>query len=126
LHYQTRDEVIKCCEKGLREIIFVVGNDDDMSEITFAPLDPDVSRRSARETKAVEEAESFSAGLGRYWERLKVACPLPTVKVTVAQRKPLQNFSLFPRLPMEIQLMIWSFATVNYPIVRTIFTDDEN
>jgi len=27
---------------------------------------------------------------------------------------------------MEIQLLIWNFATVNYPIVRTMLTDDEN
>jgi hypothetical protein len=128
LDYETRDEVIKCSEKGLREIIFVVGNDDDKSEITFEPLHPDPSQRSPRESNAFEKAEQFKAGLGWSWELEKATCPLPIVKVMTVQRKPLQQFTLFPRLPIEIQLSIWEFARVSYPRVLTmiIADDDDN
>jgi hypothetical protein len=126
MYYMTKDEVIKCCEQGVREIIFVVGNDDDLSEITLVPLDTDPLRLSARETRAVEAAEEFSSSLGRYWEQQKVSCPFPIFKVMTVQRKPLKEFTLFPRLPTEIQLSIWDFASVNYPRVLTMITDDDD
>ncbi|PMD33318.1 hypothetical protein L207DRAFT_169695 [Hyaloscypha variabilis F] len=125
-HYGTRNQIIKLAERGVREIIYVVGNDDDLSEITLVPLPEDPAQLSARELQVVKETGDFGAGVGRWWERKEVAWPLPTFKVIKVERKPLKEFTLFPRLPMEIQLLIWNFATVNYPIVRTMLTDDEN
>ncbi|KAI1372471.1 hypothetical protein F4677DRAFT_432365 [Hypoxylon crocopeplum] len=34
---------------------------------------------------------------------------------------PHRHFSLFPKLPIEIQLMIWEFYTENQPIIRHCF-----
>jgi len=41
-------------------------------------------------------------------------------------RKPLKKFTLFSRLPMKSLLLIWEVAAINYPIVKTMITDDNN
>ncbi|KAE9379972.1 hypothetical protein N431DRAFT_432287 [Stipitochalara longipes BDJ] len=126
IHYGTMEEVIKCAEKGVREIIYVVGNDDDLSEITLVPLPDEPSQLSARELEVVQAADEFGSGVGRYWKQKDVTWPLPTFKVMKVERKPLKEFTLFPHLPMEIQLLIWDFAAVNYPKVHTMISDDDN
>jgi hypothetical protein len=45
-----------------------VGNDDDVSEITLAPLERNWERNSPREGGAIDEAQCLRANLSRYWE----------------------------------------------------------
>jgi hypothetical protein len=42
-------EIIQCARNGLRELMFVVGNDDDLSEIELVPIEEDPVLRSPRE-----------------------------------------------------------------------------
>ncbi|CZR63561.1 uncharacterized protein PAC_13458 [Phialocephala subalpina] len=81
---------------GVRYIILVVGNDDDICEVTLISFEYGHTY-STRERGNAGGGESLSKACG----------PL---------RKPLQLFTGFPKLPTEVQDMIWNLA-MNVPRV---------
>jgi hypothetical protein len=110
-------EIARCALKGVREVMVVVGNDDDLSEVTLIPFDKHLGERSAREQKAFLEVCSLRRSVDRYWtghvqptnpEFRRV--PGPTITLMTVKRAPLKYFSRFSDLPVEIQHMIWKFA----------------
>jgi hypothetical protein len=58
-------EIAKCAMKGVREVMVVVGNDDDLSEVTLVPFDKHLGERSAREQKAFMEVCSLMRSVER-------------------------------------------------------------
>lgn len=94
----------------MREIFFVVGNDNDLSEVTLVPLEETCLHSSAREGIATAAIEQFAKELSEHWTKQEVVHPMPIMKAVTVERKPLKSFTLFPRLPMELQLAIWDFA----------------
>ena len=54
--------------KGLRNLIIVVGNDDNLSEITLVPLERDWAESSHRERRAFKEVDFLHARLDEYWK----------------------------------------------------------
>ena len=104
------EEVSLCREKGLQDIIIVVGNDDDLSEIILVPLHSDHAQRSDREVIAVTATEIFKQDLADYWTSKGLPSLPPKLTVMTVQRTPLKTFTLFPLLPMELQLAVWDFA----------------
>jgi 2EXR family len=88
------------------------------------PLHADHSQLSAQELEAAKTADDLRTALGLSWKKKGVSCPLPSIRVMVVQRTPLQQFTLFQRLPMEIQLSIWDFARFPHPRVLTMITSN--
>jgi hypothetical protein len=97
---QRAAEIIKCWKNGLESEILVIGNDDDMSEITIVPVE-DVMEQ---ETNGFKQAR-LAVGLLRkavmeLWNELDSHGHLikdhlpPSIKVMTPQRAPLQSFSL--------------------------------
>lgn len=108
-HYpmsQAAEEIMACAEKGLKEVILVVGNEDDLSDITLVPAKPFSQSPSDAFYQAERNAQALRAAL-----TLKSPAP-PTVKIMTPKRLPLQSFSFFPKLPQEIQNMIWHHASI--------------
>lgn len=58
-------EIVRCARKGIREVMVVVGNDDDLSEVTLVPFDTPLEERSAREQKAFMEVCSLRRSVER-------------------------------------------------------------
>lgn len=119
-------DVMSAAEKGLREIVFVVGNDDDLSEITLIPLADDAALYSAKEKLAVEAAEKFSLSIRAFCDSADTHQPfsmIPTFRVMTVKRKPLKDFALFSKLPLEIQYLIWNYAACQKPTVRFLSHD---
>ncbi|TVY82119.1 hypothetical protein LSUE1_G004144 [Lachnellula suecica] len=124
-------EIAKCAERGLRNLAIVVGNDDDASEFNLAPLEQDCTKMSPRERGAMNEAESLRVNLAKHWERLCEEdgsifknIPLPNIQVVTVERVALKSFAVFPKLPVEIQQMIWQFA-LHTPRVISLAQDRE-
>lgn len=110
------EDVGKCAHKGLRDIVFVIGNDEDKKEFNLIPLDQGFLHGSYRERKALSEIDTFSQELEVYWKEKELQHRMPNIKAMTVQRKPLETFSLFSRLPMELQLLIVS--TLRHPHVQ--------
>jgi hypothetical protein len=120
--YKTSDispasKIAKCGMRGVREVMVVVGNDDDLSEVTLVPFDKPLGERSAREQKAFLEVCYLRRSVERYWaEQVQATIPefriipAPAVTLMTVKRAPLKYFTRFPDLPVEIQHMIWKFA----------------
>jgi len=125
LKNKTMEEVSLCREKGLQDIIIVVGNDDDLSEIILVPLHSDHAQRSDREVIAVTATEIFKQDLADYWTSKGLPSLPPKLTVMTVQRTPLKNFTLFPLLPMELQLAVWDFAAHAYPRVIAMKPEHE-
>jgi hypothetical protein len=111
---KAAEEIMACARNGLKEVILVVGNDDDLSDITLIPTKPLSQSRSDIFHQAELKAKALTAALAA----LKMGTP-PAVKVMSPQRLPLQSFSFFPKLPQEIQNLIWHHAS-NIPRVISI------
>jgi hypothetical protein len=110
-------EIAKCAMKGVREVMIVVGNDDDLSEVTLVPFDKHVGERSAREQKAFLEVCSLRRSVERYWtghiqptNPEYPTVPAPAITLMTVKRAPLNSFPRFLDLPVEIQYMILKFA----------------
>jgi hypothetical protein len=98
------EQILACAEKGLKELIIIVGNDDDLSEITLIPATPISKSASDIFHQAELKAEAL-----RYALALNSPTP-PTVRVMTPKRLPLIPFPFFPKFPQEIQNIIWSYA----------------
>jgi hypothetical protein len=81
----------------------VVGNVDDLSEIMLAPVG---AEPSGRETFAAADVEELCDRMAEYWKKEGLSTPMPSMKLTTIQRQPLKKFTLFPQLPMELQLLV--------------------
>lgn len=60
-------ELSRCVERGLRNLIIVVGNEDEMSEITLVPVERDTAQ-DPRIKGAFYEADRLRTDLEKYWE----------------------------------------------------------
>lgn len=123
----TTKQIAECTLAGLRKLLIVVGNDGDLSEVSFAPL-PKRRFRTPRENQAVLEAQDVEHNLENYWaERRRENNPdfenlaLPEIKVVTVKRPDTNVFTQFRRLPNELQDRVWKFALMN-PRVITIRT----
>jgi hypothetical protein len=113
---QCAAEIIECWKNGLESLILVVGNDDDMSEITLVPVEDVPERESNRFKQAHLAAEQLQKAVIELWNELDSNGDLnkndlpPSIRVMTPRRAPLQSFSRFRELPNEIQDCIWKYA----------------
>ncbi|KAE8440628.1 hypothetical protein EG329_007012 [Mollisiaceae sp. DMI_Dod_QoI] len=119
-------EIASCALAGVRDIILVVGNDDDACEVILIPLTPYMDMHTPCEKGATLEAEQLRAGLLDHWrEKMEngdtryIHCPPPSISVMAVKRKPLQPFTKFPQLPTEVQEMVWKYS-ISVPRVLTL------
>jgi hypothetical protein len=56
---QYAEAIIKCWKSRLESVILVVGNDDDMSEITLVPVEDVLERETSRFKQARLAAEQL-------------------------------------------------------------------
>lgn len=111
---QAADEIMSCARNGLKELIIVVGNNDDLTDITLVPAEPLFQSTSDIFYQALLKAKALIAALAV----LNMGTP-PTVKVMTPLRLPLKLFPHFPKLPVEIQHLIWHHAS-NIPRVISV------
>lgn len=121
-------EIAACVKQGLREVIVVIGNKEDESEFTLVPFVTRPEDMSHRENKIMQGVEVLRAGLEEYWKKKQeeedesfLELLLPELSVMAVQRMPLKSFTLFSKLPPEIQDMVWRFAH-NTPQLQTLTT----
>jgi hypothetical protein len=121
-------QIADCVANGVRNLIIVVGNDDNATEFNLVPLETAPESRSPREKGALEDAEKLRKDLATYWlyegEKSLASISPPTISVMTLQRRPLKSFDYFPRLPPELQDMIWEFA-LRVPRVLTLTNRDD-
>ena len=101
---ECAEEIMVAAQDGLNEVILVVGNDDNLSDVTFVPV----------EFSPHHEGERFKQA------RLATTClretlsilssSPPTIKLMTVQRVPLKSFVRFPELPLELQRHILGYA----------------
>jgi hypothetical protein len=110
-------DIEACVKKGLRDIIIVIGNDDDVPEVNLIPYTPAAQYMTKRDAKVIEDTEKLKEDIKEYWaekiesgdEQFLTMTP-PTITLMTIQRAPLREFHLFPRLPVEIQALVWKAA----------------
>jgi hypothetical protein len=113
---QCAAKIIECWKNGLKSLILVVGNDDDMSEITLVPVEDVLERETNRFKQARLAAEQLRKAVMELLNELASNGHLnreplpPSIKVMTSQRAPLQSFSIFGELPKEIQDCIWNYT----------------
>lgn len=124
--------IADCALAGVREILIVVGNDDDGSEVKLVPLSTDVECMTPREKGAFNEASRIGEELRLHWKRKHEDSDpkyteqnMPTLRVVTVERKPVTTFPLFQQLPIELQDMVWAFAAYT-PRVLTLARDTIN
>lgn len=97
-------------KRASRRSWVIIENDDDLSEVTLVPFEQGLSEVSARERKAIAATFDFRERLTKWWVEKDVATALPSMTIMTIQRAALKNFSLFLKLPLELQYLIWDFA----------------
>lgn len=108
----------------MRTISVVVDNDEDESEVTLEEWDSkntDLANLTYREKGALEGVSNLESRLEDHWHHQReqrieayINSSPPTVNLVRVKRKPLHEFHYFPKLPVEIQDMIWKHA-LNVP-----------
>lgn len=116
-------QIAACARNGVRKIVIVVGNDRDSSDVTFTDLPPSEELLSPSEKGAIFEAARMKNQLVKCWTDIPGISKLeiPEIKVMAVQR-PAPTFKHFPRLPQELQDMVWRYAAVSiqvFPFVAT-------
>lgn len=122
-------QIAACAAKGLRELIVVVGNDDDASEVIFVPLDTDQAQWTPRVKGAMQMADRLRKDLVRYLatskdESLSAVSP-PAVSVMTIKKAPVASFPQFQKLPAELQDMVWRHALRTPKVITLTNKEDE-
>jgi len=128
------EQIAECARNGVRRIMIVVGNDDDASEFSLTQLKTR-DNMTPREKGALIEARRLKKALDEHWQKQSSDGPSfppdispPTIKVVTIKRNRLRNFKLLPKLPLELQDLVWQFA-LRVPRVLTLtnksFEDDQ-
>lgn len=106
---ECASQIVACGRAGVTEIILVVGNDDDAAEVTLVALETIPHQETGRFKQALLAAERLRTAVRALWNQgdHDAGSQAPQIKLMTDQRKPLQTFAPFPRLPLEIQAEIW-------------------
>ena len=119
-------EIAECAEGGVRQIYIVVDNDGDLPEVEFVPYREPTTGHSLRDVRAIRSTRNLRKAIDDHWrthaedmENGLHSIPQPKVSLMSVKRKPLENFTLFPKLPLEIQDMVWTLAC-QIPTVYTL------
>jgi hypothetical protein len=98
----------------MEDLIIVVGNDDDASEVTLVPLNPNKYQWPPREKGALRVVAQLQKHLLDHWRdpgnRPLFTTSPPNISVMTVQMVPTPSFSQFQKLPTELQDMVWSPA----------------
>lgn len=101
---ECAEEIMVAAQDGLSEVILVVGNDDNLPEATFVPVEFSLDHEGER----FKQARLATTCLR---ETLSILSPSPpTIKLMTVQRVPLKSFVRFPKLPLELQRHILGYA----------------
>lgn len=90
--------IIRCFEKGVREFLVIVGNDDEIPEVEFVPLSL-TAHSTPREKGALRDVERLKERLSGYWEKNHCRAwywglekPIIKVSISHARLDALTNF----------------------------------
>lgn len=110
-------QLAECALRGLRTLLIVVNNDNNLSEILFTVYKiTEIEHMSQREIIACNNTQTLREDLLKHWEIMArtderfTTLPIPKVHIMTPLRKRLTKFTKFPQLPLEIQEMVWSAA----------------
>lgn len=107
------EQMAACTEKGLHGIIAVVGNVEDMSEVTFVPTPVDLRYISPAEKSAVAQVAKVQRDISAFWTkprangRPSTGLPEPFIRVEKVQHIASAPLPRFPRLPPSIHRFTW-------------------
>jgi hypothetical protein len=123
----TTKQIADCTLAGMCQLLIIVGNDGDLSEVSFVPL-PEKRYQTPREKQAILEAQGVKDNLKEYWAKRRQenipefeTLALPEIKVMTVKRPDTRVFTQFQRLPNELQDRVWKYALIN-PRIFTIRT----
>ena len=101
---ECAEEIIVAAQNGLSEVILVVGNDDNLSDVTFVPVEISPDHEGERFKHARLATDCLR-------ERLStLSSSPPLIKLMTVQREPLKSFARFPKLPLELQHRIFGYT----------------
>ena len=106
-------QIAACAKKGLREMIAVVGNVEDMSEVTFVPTPVDLRCISPAEKSAVAQVAKVQRYISAFWNkpqangRPSTGLPEPFIQVEKVQHIASAPLPRFLRLPPSIHRFTW-------------------
>jgi hypothetical protein len=110
---ECAEEIIVAAQDGLSEVILVVGNDDDLSDVTFVPVEISPDHEGERFKHARLATDCLRETLST------LSSSPPIIKLMTVQREPLKSFVRFPKLPLELQHHIFGY-TLQFPRVIEI------
>ncbi|KAE9365491.1 hypothetical protein N431DRAFT_101645 [Stipitochalara longipes BDJ] len=125
----TIQQIAACAASGMKDLIIVVGNDDDASEATLVPLNSNKNQWTPREKGALGVAAQLRKDLLDHWGDLGngplFTASLPDISVMTVQRVPNVSFPQFQKLPSELQDMVWVYALQHPRIITAINCKDD-
>jgi hypothetical protein len=122
------EEIAACALNGVRQLLIVVGNGDNLSEVVLVPYKiPRQEYMSRNNIMAVINTRQLRTDLAKHWEekieendeRFLGSSP-PKVLIVTRLRRPLKPFHLLAKLPAEIQGIVWRMAYTE-PRMHTMF-----
>lgn len=114
---ECAQQIVDCWKSGLRKVLLVVGNDDDIPEVNLVPLNlaPEQETYRYRQARLAAEALQRATDVLCLQSIASGDCkldqlPRVTIDVMTVERQPCASFSRFSSLPTEIQTVVWDLA----------------